>query len=111
MKPLLSLFLLSIALSAFAQDGLPSQPYIYAQGKAETEKAPDMVTVQFGIVTHNVDQGKANAEVQSKATRILTLLTSRKIDEKDVIAADIRSEPEYERDENSDRGRGKLVGY
>src|SRR5689334_1011419 len=111
MKPVLFLLLLSVALPAFAQDGLPSQPYVYAKGKAEIEKTPDMVTIQFGIVTHNIDQGKANAEVQGKATKILTMLNSRKIDEKDVIAGDIKSDPEYERDETNDRGRGKLIGY
>ncbi len=62
-------------------------------GKAEIEKPPDMVTIQFTLVTHDADQGKANAEeVQSKSTKILTFENSRKIDEKDVIAAGYQSE-------------------
>jgi hypothetical protein len=37
----------------FAQGGLPNQPYIYVEGKAEIEKPADMVTLRFDLVTRN----------------------------------------------------------
>jgi uncharacterized protein YggE len=94
-----------------AQGGLPSQPYIYVEGKAEIEKPADMVTLRFDLVTRNVDQAKANQEVQAKATKVLALIDSKKIVANDVIAQDLRSEPEYEEDEDSTRNRGKFIDY
>jgi uncharacterized protein YggE len=92
-------------------DGLPSQPYIYVEGKAEIEKPADMVTLRFDVVTHNADQATANKEAQAKAAKILALLNNSKIAEKDVIASDLRSEAEYEESEDYPRKRGKLIGY
>ena len=59
-------------------------------------------------MARNPEQLKANREVQSKAIRILASLNERKIPEKDVIAGDIRSEPEYE---DNGAKRGKVVGF
>lgn len=55
--------LLILPLSALAGDGLPNQPYIYVEGKAEIEKPADMVTLRFDLVARNADQAKANQEV------------------------------------------------
>jgi uncharacterized protein YggE len=108
----LSLFaLLFLPISVLAEGGLPNQPYIYVEGKTEIEKPADMVTLRFDLVTHNADQAKANQEIQTKATKIFALLNDRKIAEKDVIAGDLRSEAEYEVNEESSRNRGKFIGY
>src|SRR5438132_1290983 len=108
-----SLFLLlALPVSLLAEGGLPNQPYIYVEGKAEIEKPADMVTLRFDLVARNADQAKANQEVQSKATKIFGMLNGRKIEQSDVIAADLKSEPVYEHDEeNSYRKRGKIVGH
>ena len=94
-----------------AQGGLPNQPYIYVEGKAEIEKPADIVTLRFDLVTRNIDQAKANQEVQTKATKVFALLDSKKIAANDVIAQDLRSEPEYQEDENSTRNRRKFIDY
>jgi len=111
MKKLVLLALVSLPLSVLGAAGLPDKPYIYVEGKAEVEKPADMVTLRFDVVARNPDQAKANKEVQEKATRILALTDSRKIAEADVIATDLKSEPQYENDEESDRKRGKIIGY
>ena len=103
--------LLSLPLSLFADGGLPNQPYIYVEGKAEIEKPADMVTLRFDLVARNPNQAKANQEVQANATKILALLNDTKVAQNDVIAGDLKSEPQYENDEDSPRGRGKLIGY
>ena len=105
------LLLLSLPITALAEGGLPNQPYIYVEGKAEVQKPADMVTLRFTLVTRGPDQAKANQEVQAKATKVLALLDTRKIAAKDVIAEDLKSEAEYENDEDSLRKRGKLIGY
>ncbi len=111
MKRLLFVFL-SLPISLFAEGGLPSQPYLYVEGKSEIERPADLVTLRFDLVARNADQAKANQEVQAKATKILALLDERKIAQNDVVATDLRSEPQYEReDENSSAKRGRIIGY
>jgi len=101
---------LASPVSLLAQSGLPNQPYIYVQGKAEIEKPPDMVTLHFNVVARNADSSKANQEVQAKAIKVLALLKEKKIDDRDIIAADLRSEPQFE-DNDSSRNKGRLIGY
>lgn len=111
MKKLILLACLSLPLPLFAQGGLPDKPYIYVEGKAEIEKAPDMVTLRFGVIAHNADQSKANQEVQTKATKILGLVDQRKIARTDVDATDLKSEPQYENADESGKKRGRIIAY
>ena len=111
MKKLVLLALASLPLSVLAQGGLPDKPYIYVQGEAEIEKPADMVTLRFELVARHPEQAKANQEVQAKANKIFALLTERKIAENDIIATDLKSEPQYENDDDSSRKRTKIVGY
>src|SRR5204863_6929354 len=99
MKKLVLLACASLPLSAFAQGGLPDKPYIYVEGKAEVEKPADMVKLRFNLVARNADQARANQEVQTKANKILSLLDERKVARADVVATDLRSNPQYENDE------------
>ena len=91
--------------------GLPNQPFLYVEGKADIEKAPDLVSLGFEISGRNADQGKANQEVQAKAKKLFALLKEAKIEDRDVVAQDLASEPEFERDEADEKKRGKLIGY
>lgn len=108
---LFALLTLSISTFAFADGGLPTQPYIYVEGNAEIEKPADMVVLRFDLAAQNADQAKANQEVQSKASKIFGLFNERKIVRNDVVATDLRSEAEYENPEESARKRGKVIGY
>jgi uncharacterized protein YggE len=109
MKHLLLCLLFPVTL--FAQGGLPSQPYLYVEGKAEIERPADMVTFRFDLVARNADQTKANQEVQSRATKILALLDEKKIAKTDVVASDLKSEPQYENEDDSSRKHAKIIGY
>jgi len=111
MKRFLFLPLLLLPIAVFAEGGLPDKPYIYVEGKAEVKKPADLVIMRFDLVGRAPDQPKANADVQSKANKIFGMLKERKIADNDVIAEDLRSEPEFEQDENNSRGHGKLIGY
>lgn len=111
MKKLVLLALLGLPLSLFAQGGLPDKPYIYVEGKAEIEKPADMVTLRFDLVARDAEQTKANADVQAKAGSIFALLKDKKIAQNDVIAGDLKSEAQFENDEESSRKRGKAIGY
>lgn len=102
---------LALPVPLLADGGLPSQPYIYVEGRAEIQKPADMVTLRFDLVARNVEQTKANQEVQTKASRILALLNDKKIAQNDVIAADLKSEPQFENEDDSSRKHGKIIGY
>jgi uncharacterized protein YggE len=110
MKKLVVLAALSLPVSLFADGGLPDKPYIYVEGTAEIEKPVDIVTLNFEVVVRNPDQAKANQEVQTKAKKILGMLDARQIAQNDVIAAAIKSEPQFE-ETDSGRKKGKLIGY
>ena len=47
----------------------------------------------------NADQGEANQEVQAKAKKLFALLKEARIQDRDVVAQGLRSEPVPERDE------------
>lgn len=111
MKKLLFLGCIGLPLSVFAQNGLPDKPYIYVEGRAEIEKPADMATLRFDLVARNADQAKANQEVQTKANKIFALLNEKKIAQSDVVASDIKSEPQFEKNEEYGSKRGKIIGY
>jgi hypothetical protein len=50
MKHFISLPLLVLPISVFADSGLPDKPYIYVEGKAEIQKLPDIVTLRIELV-------------------------------------------------------------
>jgi uncharacterized protein YggE len=110
MKRLL-LPLLILPITVLTAGGLPNQPYIYVEGKAEIEKPADMMTLRFALVGRAPQQAKANQEVQTTAEKILALVKERKVADNDVIAEDIRSEPEFERGDDYSDKRGKLIGF
>jgi uncharacterized protein YggE len=91
--------------------GLPNQPFLYVEGKAAIEKEPDLISLHFDITGRNADQGKANQEVQAKAKKLFALFKEAKIEDRDVVAEGLASEPEFERDETDEKKRGKLIGY
>ncbi|MDQ3197993.1 MAG: SIMPL domain-containing protein [Verrucomicrobiota bacterium] len=103
--------LLFLPPALLAQSGLPTQSYVYVEGKAELEKSPDLVTLRFNLVTRDADQTKANQEVQTKALKIFAMLDDRKIGKNDVIAGDLRSEPQFQQEPGRPPNEGKLVGY
>lgn len=111
MKKLVLLAALNLPLSLFGQGGVPDKPYIYVEGKAEVEKPSDIVTLRFDVVARTPDQTKANQEVQSKANKIFALLNEKKIAEVDVIASDLKSEPQFEKSAEYPSKAGKITGY
>ncbi|HEY3661648.1 MAG TPA: SIMPL domain-containing protein [Chthoniobacterales bacterium] len=102
---------LSVGAEVAGLAGLPNQPFLYVEGKAQIQKAPDLITLRFDIEGRDADQGKANLEVQAKARKVFALLKEAKVEDRDVVAQDLHSRPAYERDEVDQKNRGKLIGY
>ena len=91
--------------------GLPNHPFLYVEGKAEIEKDPDFISLRFDISARNADEGKANQDVQAKAKKVFALLKEAKVEDRDVVAQEVQSDAEFERDEADQKKRGKLIGY
>jgi uncharacterized protein YggE len=91
--------LLILPPSLFAEGGLPDKPYIHVAGYAEVQKPADTLTLKFDLVGTAPNQAKANEEVQSKANNIFGMLKQRKVADSDVIAQNVRTEPQFEEEE------------
>ncbi len=104
-------FLLALPLSLLADGGLPTQPYLYVEGRAEIERPADLVTLSFEIAARAPEQAKANEQVQAQAAKIFSLLNEKKIAMQDVVAGDLRSEAEYEGNDEMPAKRRTLLGY
>jgi uncharacterized protein len=100
-----------LPILAFAEGGLPDKPYIYAEGRAEIQTSPDVVTLDLELVVRAPDQTKANQDLQIRANKMIALLKGKKIADNDIIAENLRSEPEFEQEETYPSRRGKLIGY
>lgn len=102
--------LVVLPISLYAQ-GLPDKAYIYVVGRAEVAKTADMVELHFDVVTRGPDETKVNQDVQSKANKVLALLDSKKVPTDDVVAETLKSQPEFEQQDNSPPNRGRVSGY
>jgi len=105
---LLFFALISLPICLIA-DGLPSQPYIYVEGRAQIEKPADFVGLRFQVIGRNAERAKANEQVQASVNRVLALFKQANIADNDIVAEDLNSEPEY--DQADDVRRNKLIGY
>jgi uncharacterized protein YggE len=84
------LALFSLPISVLAEGGLPDRPPIYVEGRAEIQKPADMLTLKFDLV--------GSAPDQAKASKVFAMLKERKVANSDVIAENIRAEPQFEQD-------------
>jgi uncharacterized protein YggE len=111
MKRFLFFSLTIFPISLFAEGGLPDKPYIYVVGKAEVTKPADLIELYFNVVVRGPDEARVNQDLRGKANKVFTLLDSRKVPTDDVIAETLKSEPEFEQQDNPPGNRGRLVGY
>jgi uncharacterized protein YggE len=93
MKKILLLLLLCTA--AFA-NGLPTSPYIYVQGLAEEQVAPDILTLTFSTLATDKDQVRAKALVSEKSTAIFKLFGQLGITDEAVAAHEISVAENYD---------------
>lgn len=105
MKSLLCSVLLLCTGSLFAS-GLPTTPYVYVQGSAEEQVAPDTFRLGFGIRVTDKDQAKAKAAVAAKSAAVFKLLADLGIRDDAITAAnlDVREQHEYDSGKHISQG-------
>jgi uncharacterized protein YggE len=111
MKTFLSIVFALTPGLLLADGGLPDKPFIYVKGSAETQKQPDLVKLRFALIGRGPDRAKANADVQTRASKLFDMLSKRNIGKDDIIAEDLRTETEFEESETGRRTTQKVIGY
>jgi uncharacterized protein YggE len=88
MKKLIALLALLGATHAFA-GGLPTTPYIYVQGSAETKVAPDTLVLSFSVNAQDKDQVVAKKTVSEKSAAVFDLLEKSGFKDDAITAQDL----------------------
>jgi uncharacterized protein YggE len=105
---ILTILFVLLSFNASASE-MPDFPFVFAEGKAETEVPPDMAIVRFYVKEFNEDPTKALAVVRERSSELLTFFAKLKIAEKDITAYEIDKRPMRERDKNYTTV--KILGY
>lgn len=88
MKKIILFIALAWTAPAFA-NGLPTTPYIYVQGSAETKVSPDTLTLSFSVVAQDKDQVVAKKNVSEKSGEVFALFEKHGIKDNSITAQDI----------------------
>ncbi len=109
----IALLAVLLAPAAFAQQAAPpSLPpdatLLQLQVEGQSQRAPDVATIDAGVVTRDAD---ANAAMRANATRMQAVLAALKhagVAERDLQTASISLQPQYVYDNNQPP---KITGY
>ena len=101
---LLYLFLGGVAHAV--QD--PDFPFIYSQGEATVEVAPDIATVSFQVEQFDEDSAKALEAVRNRSAELVAFFEERGIKDEDVVAYEFNKRAVRQRRDNRDLN---ILGY
>ncbi|ERT13242.1 oxidative stress defense protein [Photorhabdus temperata] len=97
-----------VPLSAQAAD-LPVVPHIVTSGNAVIKAEPDMATLIINVDISAKDASGAKKQVDELVAKYFDFLKENGIEKKDINAANLRTQPDYEYDRESDKS--VLKGY
>jgi uncharacterized protein YggE len=87
---------------------LPEFPFVYAQGEANVEVAPDIATVSFHVEDYAEDATKAESVVWNRSKEILDFFNEFGISKKEIVAYQIDKNTVRESKEYNDL---EIIGY
>lgn len=97
----------SASLMAQASE-LPNGPHVVTSGTASIEVAPDMATITIEVSVSNKDAASAKKQVDDRVSQYFDFLQKNGVDKKDINAANLRTQPEYDYLKNNE---SVLKGY
>ncbi|WP_445494504.1 oxidative stress defense protein [Photorhabdus sp. SF281] len=97
-----------VPLSAQAAD-LPVVPHIVTSGNAVIKAEPDMATLMINVNISAKDASGAKKQVDELVAKYFDFLKENGIEKKDINAANLRTQPDYDYDRESDKS--VLKGY
>jgi uncharacterized protein len=108
MKFLNLLLLFTFSLSACANSSLPNNRHISVTGTAKLQAKPDIAILHLYVESTQVKSLDAKREVDGRINRLLDGLAKFAIDQENVSASSISTQPNYTYKQNSQR---ELTGY
>lgn len=108
-RTFLSMVVLNAVLGSAMAAGLPSNTrHVVVSGAGSVTAIPDIAIVELETMAFESTSLAAKENVDARINRFLDALTTLGIDQKDINASTIVSEPEYD---YPDRGPAELVGF
>ncbi|MDR0219387.1 MAG: oxidative stress defense protein [Enterobacteriaceae bacterium] len=99
----------SLSCVAASAAELPSVPYISTSGNATIKANPDMATLMIHVKVSQKSATDAKNKVDERVAKYFDFLKNHGIDKKDINAANIRTQPEYQYEQKT--GKSTLTGY
>ncbi|KLU16424.1 MULTISPECIES: oxidative stress defense protein [Xenorhabdus] len=95
-------------MTASAADSL-SIPHISTSGNAIVKAAPDMATLVIHVSETQKGAAEAKKKVDERVAKYFDFLKNSGIEKKDIDAANLRTQPEYQYEQKS--GKSSITGY
>jgi uncharacterized protein YggE len=108
MKRLMIALLLCLPGSAALAADLPEFPFVFVQGKAETNVPPDNVKITFRVEHFSEAPADALSVVRERSGQLVALIEKHRIAKKDFVAYDINKRARREKKEYQEL---KILGY
>ncbi|MDX7986566.1 oxidative stress defense protein [Xenorhabdus sp. 12] len=96
------------AMTASAAE-LPSVPHISTSGNSVIKATPDMATLIINVSETQKSAADAKKKVDSRVAKYFDFLKNSGIDKKDIDAANLRTQPEYQYDQKTNKST--ITGY
>lgn len=98
-----------IGLSTFPvlANELPNGPHVVTTGTASVDVVPDLATLMIEVNVSAKEAASAKQQADERVAQYLTFLQKNGIEKKDIAAANLRTQPEYDYKD----GKSTLKGY
>lgn len=87
---------------------VPEGPHVVTSGTSSVDATPDIATLAIEVSVSSKDPAQAKKQVDERAAQYFDFLQKNNIDKKDISAANLRTQPEYD---YLKTGESVLKGY
>lgn len=100
--------LVGLGSGSLRADELPNGPHVVTSGTASVDAVPDVATLAIEVNVFAKDSASAKKQADDRVALYLALLQKNGIEKKDISAANLRTQPEYDYLKD---GKTQLKGY
>ena len=108
MKRYIAMLLSMVVASSAYASLLPEFPFVFAQGRAEAEHAPDKAVVRFRVKAFDATPSNALAVVRARSKDLVAFFAKHKIQKENIEAYEIDKDVVRDRE---NREELKILGY
>ncbi|WP_240494290.1 oxidative stress defense protein [Pantoea sp. 1.19] len=99
---------LSVVPVIAAANELPNGPHVVTSGQSSVDARPDIATLAIEVSVSSKDAAQAKKQADDRVAQYFDFLQKNGIDKKDIDAANLRTQPEYDYLKD---GKSVLKGY